>query len=84
MYFSSYCYYCAVVNAGGVTVLVFWCCVVGMDSSHGQVIYTDESGQMRLYTPNVNKALQTHLNSTHTELGAPLENQVDILTYRLN
>ncbi|XP_047668344.1 leishmanolysin-like peptidase 2 [Tachysurus fulvidraco] len=46
-----------------------------MDSSHGQVIYTDESGQMRLYTPNVNKALQTHLNSTHTELGAPLENQ---------
>ncbi|GAA6091540.1 leishmanolysin-like peptidase 2 [Tachysurus ichikawai] len=48
---------------------------MGMDSSHGQVIYTDESGQMRLYTPNVNKALQTHLNSTHTELGAPLENQ---------
>ncbi|KAG7330409.1 hypothetical protein KOW79_006631 [Hemibagrus wyckioides] len=45
------------------------------DSSHGQVIYTDESGQMRLYTPNINKALQTHLNSTHTELGAPLENQ---------
>ncbi|XP_053486104.1 ciliated left-right organizer metallopeptidase [Ictalurus furcatus] len=48
---------------------------MGMDSSsHGQVIYTDESGQMRLYTPNVNKALHTHLNTTHN-LGAPLENQ---------
>ncbi|XP_026791802.3 ciliated left-right organizer metallopeptidase isoform X1 [Pangasianodon hypophthalmus] len=49
---------------------------IGMDSfSHGQVIYTDESGQMRLCTPNVNKALHTHLNTTHTDLGAPLENQ---------
>lgn len=60
-----------------VAVIVCWCCVAGMDSfSHGQVIYTDESGQMRLYTPNVNKALHTHLNTTHTDLGAPLENQV--------
>lgn len=59
-----------------VAVIVCWGCVVGMDSSsHGQVIYTDESGQMRLYTPNVNKALHTHLNTTHN-LGAPLENQV--------
>ncbi|KAK3546068.1 hypothetical protein QTP70_019984, partial [Hemibagrus guttatus] len=58
------------------SVMNTWCrYLLGMDSSHGQVIYTDESGQMRLYTPNVNKALQTHLNSTHTELGAPLENQ---------
>ncbi|XP_066537861.1 ciliated left-right organizer metallopeptidase [Hoplias malabaricus] len=43
--------------------------------SHGHVTNTDETGQMRLYSPSVRKALHTHLNSTHAELGAPLENQ---------
>lgn len=60
-----------------VAVIKCWCCVIGMDSfTHGQKIYTDESGQMSLYTPYVNKALHTHLNTTYTDLGAPLENQV--------
>jgi len=44
--------------------------------SHGQVISTDEMGQVRLYSPTVIKAMQKHLNSTHTDLGAPLENKV--------
>ncbi|XP_072543599.1 ciliated left-right organizer metallopeptidase [Salminus brasiliensis] len=44
-------------------------------SSRGHVTNTDETGQMRIYSPNVIKTLHTHLNSTHTELGAPLENQ---------
>lgn len=58
-------------------VIVSWCCIVDMDSfSRGQRVYTDESGQMKLYTPNVNEALHAHFNFTHTELGAPLENQV--------
>ncbi|KAI5619918.1 leishmanolysin-like peptidase [Silurus asotus] len=48
---------------------------MAVDISHGQMIYMDESGQMRLYTPNVIKALHTHLNTTHMDLGAPLENQ---------
>ncbi|KAM9500849.1 ciliated left-right organizer metallopeptidase [Clarias gariepinus] len=43
--------------------------------SNGQMVYSDEFGQMRLYSPNVNKALQKHLNTSHTDLGAPLENQ---------
>ncbi|XP_051754872.1 ciliated left-right organizer metallopeptidase isoform X2 [Ctenopharyngodon idella] len=43
--------------------------------SHGQVISTDEMGQVRLYSPTVIKAMQKHLNSTHTDLGAPLENK---------
>ncbi|XP_046707891.1 leishmanolysin-like peptidase 2 [Silurus meridionalis] len=48
---------------------------MAVDISHGHMIYMDESGQMRLYTPNVIKALHTHLNTTHMDLGAPLENQ---------
>ncbi|ROI46741.1 Leishmanolysin-like peptidase [Anabarilius grahami] len=43
--------------------------------SHGQVISTDEMGQVRLYSPTVIRAMQKHLNSTHTDLGAPLENK---------
>ncbi|KAK9971458.1 hypothetical protein ABG768_024824 [Culter alburnus] len=43
--------------------------------SHGQVISTDEMGQARLYSPTVIRAMQKHLNSTHTDLGAPLENK---------
>ncbi|KAL7880507.1 hypothetical protein SRHO_G00027610 [Serrasalmus rhombeus] len=43
--------------------------------SHGHVTNTDATGQMRLYSPSVIKALHAHLNSKHTELGAPLENQ---------
>ncbi|XP_035375879.1 leishmanolysin-like peptidase 2 [Electrophorus electricus] len=43
--------------------------------SYGQVTNTDETGQKRLYTPGVIKALQAHFNTTHTEMGAPLENQ---------
>ncbi|XDV18581.1 hypothetical protein PO909_024240 [Leuciscus waleckii] len=42
---------------------------------YGQVISTDEMGQVRLYSPTVIRAMQTHLNSTHADLGAPLENK---------
>ncbi|KAF5891159.1 low-density lipoprotein receptor-related protein 10, partial [Clarias magur] len=47
----------------------------GINYFHGQMIYSDQFGQMRLYSPNVNKALHIHLNTSHTDLGAPLENQ---------
>ncbi|KAI4876621.1 hypothetical protein NFI96_020569, partial [Prochilodus magdalenae] len=43
--------------------------------TRGHATNTDDTGQMRLYSPSVMKALQTHLNSTNTDLGAPLENQ---------
>ncbi|KAK2913623.1 hypothetical protein Q8A67_002022 [Cirrhinus molitorella] len=43
--------------------------------SHGQVTSTDDMGQFRLYSPFVIREMQKHLNSTHTDLGAPLENK---------
>ncbi|XP_059378118.1 ciliated left-right organizer metallopeptidase isoform X2 [Carassius carassius] len=43
--------------------------------SHGQVTSTDEMGQVRLYSPTVIREMQKHLNSTHPDLGAPLENK---------
>ncbi|XP_050971576.1 ciliated left-right organizer metallopeptidase isoform X2 [Labeo rohita] len=43
--------------------------------SHGQLTSTDEMGQARLYSPTVIREMQKHLNSTHTDLGAPLENK---------
>nr|XP_021333818.1 leishmanolysin-like peptidase [Danio rerio]A0A1D5NSK0.2 RecName: Full=Ciliated left-right organizer metallopeptidase; AltName: Full=Leishmanolysin-like peptidase 2; Flags: Precursor [Danio rerio] len=43
--------------------------------SHGQVTSTDQTGQVRLYSPTVIRAMQKHFNSTHTDLGAPLENK---------
>ncbi|KAL0970192.1 hypothetical protein UPYG_G00238550 [Umbra pygmaea] len=52
------------------------------DSSHsgvscfpwGQVTNTDQTGQVRIYTQLVIRALQNHLASTDPDLGAPLEN----------
>ncbi|KTF74543.1 hypothetical protein cypCar_00042217, partial [Cyprinus carpio] len=32
-------------------------------------------GQVRLYSPTVIREMQKHLNSTHPDLGAPLENK---------
>ncbi len=53
------------------------CYEAGIDCwSHGQVTSTDETGQVRLYSPTVIREMQKHLNSTHTDLGAPLENKV--------
>ncbi|XP_043100761.1 leishmanolysin-like peptidase 2 [Puntigrus tetrazona] len=43
--------------------------------SQGQVTGTDETGQVRLYSPTVIREMQKHLNSTHTDLGAQLENK---------
>ncbi|XP_054863745.1 ciliated left-right organizer metallopeptidase isoform X1 [Amphiprion ocellaris] len=43
-------------------------------SLRGEVTHTDESGQMRIYTPSIISALQKHLGSTDPELGGPLEN----------
>ncbi|KAJ8008445.1 hypothetical protein DPEC_G00104900 [Dallia pectoralis] len=43
-------------------------------SPRGQVTNIDETGQMRIYTQSVIRALQNHLTSTDPELGAPLEN----------
>ncbi|XP_045081794.1 leishmanolysin-like peptidase 2 [Coregonus clupeaformis] len=40
----------------------------------GQVTNTDETGQVRIYTQSVIRALQDHLLSTDPELGGPLEN----------
>ncbi|XP_069044821.1 ciliated left-right organizer metallopeptidase [Lepisosteus oculatus] len=48
----------------------------GECSVRGQVTNTDETGQVRIYTPTVIAALQAHLHSDSPELGAPLENQV--------
>ncbi|KAG9332314.1 hypothetical protein JZ751_015416 [Albula glossodonta] len=44
-------------------------------SPWGQVTNTDDMGQVRLYTPSVIRALQTHLNSSEPQLGGMLENQ---------
>ncbi|XP_062422290.1 ciliated left-right organizer metallopeptidase [Pungitius pungitius] len=43
-------------------------------SPRGRVTHSDGWGQMRVYTPSVISALQSHLASTHPELGGPLEN----------
>eukprot|EP00063_Salmo_salar_P087604 XP_014062439.1 PREDICTED: leishmanolysin-like peptidase [Salmo salar] len=43
-------------------------------SPWGQVTNTDETGQVRIYTQSVIRALQDHLLSTDPELGGPLEN----------
>ncbi|XP_037539154.1 leishmanolysin-like peptidase 2 [Nematolebias whitei] len=43
-------------------------------SPRGKVIHSDESGQVRVYTPSIISALQKHLVSTDPELGGPLEN----------
>ncbi|XP_051285259.1 ciliated left-right organizer metallopeptidase isoform X2 [Dicentrarchus labrax] len=43
-------------------------------SPRGKVTHSDESGQMRIYTPSVISALQKHLASADPELGGPLEN----------
>ncbi|XP_040887009.1 leishmanolysin-like peptidase 2 isoform X3 [Toxotes jaculatrix] len=43
-------------------------------SPRGKVIHSDGSDQMRIYTPSVISALQTHLASADPELGGPLEN----------
>ncbi|XP_051510842.1 ciliated left-right organizer metallopeptidase [Myxocyprinus asiaticus] len=49
---------------------------IGLDCwSHSQVTSTDEMGQVRLYSPTVIRAMQNHLNYTHTGIGAPLENK---------
>lgn len=47
------------------------------------MIHADASGQMRIYSPSVIWALQTHLASTDPELGAPLENLVTLLPLQL-
>ncbi|XP_042371551.1 leishmanolysin-like peptidase 2, partial [Plectropomus leopardus] len=44
-------------------------------SPRGKVTHSDGFGQMRIYTPSVISALQTHLASADPELGGPLENQ---------
>ncbi|XP_073715774.1 ciliated left-right organizer metallopeptidase isoform X2 [Misgurnus anguillicaudatus] len=43
--------------------------------SYGHVTSTDEMGEVRLYSPAVIRAMQKHLNSTQSDLGAPLENK---------
>uniref|UniRef100_A0AAZ3PM81 Leishmanolysin-like peptidase n=1 Tax=Oncorhynchus tshawytscha TaxID=74940 RepID=A0AAZ3PM81_ONCTS len=43
-------------------------------SPWGQVTNTDETGQVRIYTQSVIRALQEHLLSTDPDLGGPLEN----------
>ncbi|XP_020346338.2 leishmanolysin-like peptidase 2 [Oncorhynchus kisutch] len=43
-------------------------------SPRGQVTNTDETGQVRIYTQSVIRALQEHLLSTDPDLGGPLEN----------
>ncbi|XP_056318669.1 ciliated left-right organizer metallopeptidase [Danio aesculapii] len=49
---------------------------IGADCwSYGQVTSRDETGQVRLYSPTVIRAMQKHFNSTRTDLGAPLENK---------
>ncbi|XP_023655806.1 ciliated left-right organizer metallopeptidase isoform X2 [Paramormyrops kingsleyae] len=42
--------------------------------SHGQVTNIDGTGQVRIYTPSVIRAMQKHLGSSEEELGGPLEN----------
>ncbi|KAI7814651.1 putative leishmanolysin-like [Triplophysa rosa] len=42
---------------------------------HGHVTSTDETGQVRLYSPTVISTMQKHLNATQTDLGALLENK---------
>lgn len=49
----------------------------------GKVIHADGSGQMRIYSPSTISALQAHLVSTDPELGAPLENLVNLPTLGL-
>ncbi|XP_029939867.1 leishmanolysin-like peptidase 2 [Salarias fasciatus] len=44
-------------------------------SPRGKVTHSDGRGQIRVYTPAVVSALQTHLQSADPGLGAPLENQ---------
>ncbi|XP_067117222.1 ciliated left-right organizer metallopeptidase [Osmerus mordax] len=44
-------------------------------SPRGQVTYADGTGQVRIYTHSIIRALQKHLRSTDPELGGPLENQ---------
>ncbi|XP_038851180.1 leishmanolysin-like peptidase 2 [Salvelinus namaycush] len=54
---------------------VLLCCEAGMGCSpRVQVTNTDETGQVRIYTQSVIRALQDHLLSTDPELGGPLEN----------
>lgn len=61
------------------------CCATGgaACSARGKVIQADASGQMRIYSPSVISALQTHLASADPELGAPLENLVNLLRLQL-
>lgn len=44
------------------------------------MIHADGSGQMRIYSPSTISALQAHLASSDPELGAPLENLVNLPT----
>ncbi len=50
--------------------------VIGSCPPRGKVTHSDESGQMRIYTPSIISALQKHLVSADPELGGPLENLV--------
>ncbi|XP_059211225.1 ciliated left-right organizer metallopeptidase [Centropristis striata] len=43
-------------------------------SLRGRVTHSDGSGLMRIYSPSVTSALQTHLAAAGPELGGPLEN----------
>lgn len=52
-------------------------------SPRGKVIHADGSGQMRIYSPSTISALQAHLASSDPELGAPLENLVNLPTLGL-
>lgn len=53
------------------------CHIVGADClAHGQVTNIDGTGQVRIYTPSVIRAMQKHLGSSEEELGGPLENLV--------
>ncbi|XP_076849583.1 ciliated left-right organizer metallopeptidase-like isoform X2 [Brachyhypopomus gauderio] len=77
----SYSAHCQTDSAGRPVAGVVVICRAllskeGFSNEHlVQVMNTDEMGQTGLFSPGVVKALQTHFNSTRTDLGAPLENQ---------